>query len=66
MTYPNDCVQYLFDKWWTDEPHDPFCRGRLVWAPVVNVEQVPFEFVPVEREDSREHARARLSCDSTI
>jgi hypothetical protein len=61
MTYPDDCVQSLHESWWVEDPSGPLCRGRLVWAPAINVDQVPFELLPEAREDARDHTRAKAT-----
>ena len=57
-TYPKDCFQYLFENWWLHDDSKSLCRGRLIWAFVPHVDQVPFALKPKGRTNDREHALA--------
>ncbi len=63
VNYPDDCFQYLCDPWWLKSNECPLSRGRLIWAFVPHVDQVPCALSPIGRTDSREHQLA--DCEIT-
>src|SRR5262245_8813173 len=36
--YPEDCIQYLVDPWWTVDASPGLCAGRLVRAYIPHIE----------------------------
>lgn len=63
QTYPEECVQSLYDSWWLEDREKPApCRGRLIKAYIPHVDQVPMALVPRGRtDDARQHQLA--DCD---
>jgi len=57
-TYPDDCFQAFFTEWWLQDEGKELRRGRLIWAFVPHVDQVPCALNPIGRTDDKEHSLA--------
>lgn len=57
-TYPDDCFQNILGDWWLQDDGTELCRGRLIWAFVPHVDQVPCALNPTGRTDDKEHKLA--------
>lgn len=62
QTYPHDCPQaYMLGDWWISDKEDKLDQGRLLWAFVPHVDQVPMALVPKGRTQATEHRL--VDCD---
>ena len=59
--YPDICPQSLVEPWWEEDIGDDFKSGRLVWAFLPHVDQVPYNVEPVGRAKPTEHRTAIMS-----
>jgi len=57
--YPDDCLQALFDDWWVEDENHDYSTGRLLWAFVPHVDQVPFALIPEGRDEPTNHSTAK-------
>ncbi len=58
--YPDDCLQALFpDNWWVEDKDHNYSTGRLLWAFVPHVDQVPFALIPEGRGEPTNHSTAK-------
>lgn len=53
--YPDLCPQNLIESWWEESKDDEFKPGKLVWAFMPHVDQVPYTLEPVGRDKPTEH-----------
>jgi hypothetical protein len=53
--YPNDCPQAFTENWWIRDEKQELDHGRLLWAFVPHVDQVPMALVPKGRTQATEH-----------
>lgn len=59
--YPDDCIQSIIatpDKWWVDNDNYRLCRGALIFAFIPHVDQTPYTFEPVGRNEPARHDSA--------
>ena len=56
--YPDICPQNLIEPWWEENTDDDFRPGRLVWAFLPHVDQVPYTLEPIGRNEPTEHSTA--------
>ena len=56
--YPEICPQTLIEPWWEEDTGDDFKQGRLVWAFLPHVDQIPYSLEPVGRDEPTEHRTA--------
>ena len=59
LMYPDDCLQALFDNWWIEDNNQDYALGRLLWAFVPHVDQVPSGLFPEGRNEPTNHATAK-------
>ena len=60
--YPDDCLQTLFpDDWWIEDENYDYNIGRLLWAFVPHVDQVPFALIPEGRNEPTNHSTVKYS-----
>ena len=57
--YPDDCLQALLDNWWVEDENHDYNAGRLLWAFVPHVDQVPFALIPEGRNEPTNHSTAK-------
>ena len=62
MTYPPDCVQahVTGGVWWEKTTSKSISRGRLIWAWIPYITEVPTEIVPVARADGLTHGHVTI------
>ncbi len=49
-------------SWWeTCDRGEPVAKGRLVWAFVPHVDQIPYALIPEERSSATEHKTAKVT-----
>ncbi|MGD2015283.1 MAG: hypothetical protein PVG84_16140 [Desulfobacterales bacterium] len=69
QTYPDDCVQGIIEpekSWWVECEGHENRRGRLVWAFIPHVGQMPCTLIPVERgDDPTQHKVAKVRIEPT-
>lgn len=53
--YPDICPQNLIEPWWEEDQGEDFKTGRLVWAFLPHVDQIPYRIEPVGRNEPTEH-----------
>ena len=61
--YPDDCVQSIIAnpaEWWIANEERKLCRGALVQAFIPHVDQTPYTFEPIGRNQATEHGEARI------
>jgi hypothetical protein len=57
--YPEDCIQsVLGEDWWVKNEDRSLCRGALIVAFLPHVDQVPYTFEPVGRNEADRHSDA--------
>jgi len=56
--YPDICPQNLIEPWWEECTDDEFRPGKLVWAFLPHVDQVPYTLEPAGRDKPTEHQTA--------
>jgi hypothetical protein len=61
LKYPDICPQNLVEPWWEEDTSDSFKSGRLVWAFLPHVDQVPYKVEPVGRDEPKEHQTGIMS-----
>jgi hypothetical protein len=59
--YPDICPQTLVESWWEEDNGEDFKSGRLVWAFLPHVDQVPYTVEPVGRDEPTEHRTGIMS-----
>jgi len=64
QTYPDDSLQGIIEPehiWWEACEGHEYCRGRLVWAFIPHVGQMPCTLIPIERaDDPTQHKVAKV------
>lgn len=62
MTYPDDCIQSLFDPdgWLVPNPENRAVKGALIRAFVPHVDQTPYTFAMKGRTHPTEHDKADI------
>jgi hypothetical protein len=61
--YPEDSVQSIIatpNEWWIENSERKICRGALIFAFIPHVDQVPYGFQPIGRNQADEHGEARM------
>ncbi len=58
LMYPDDCIQNFLPPWWEEDTSDEVSRGRLVWAFLPHVDQIPLELEATGRTEATSHDRA--------
>lgn len=63
--YPEDSVQSIIepDPWWVNNAQGKICRGSIIFAFIPHVDQVPYTFEPIGRNDPREHETAEVKVE---
>jgi hypothetical protein len=61
LNYPDICPQSLVEPWWEKDTGDDFKAGRLVWAFLPHVDQVPYTVKPLGRNEPTEHRTGIMS-----
>lgn len=56
--YPDICPQTLIEPWWEEYTDDDFKPGKLVWAFLPHVDQIPYSLEPIGRNEPTEHRTA--------
>lgn len=60
MNYPDDCLQSTVKSWWKETTTKNLCMGRLAWAFVPQVVEVPMTLVVEDRQEDTSHGRALI------
>ena len=61
--YPDDCIQSIIPnstEWWISNEGRKLCRGALVLAFIPHIDQIPYSFEPIGRNNADEHGEARV------
>ena len=59
--YPDDCVQSISPTdWWAENKEKTLRRGALVFAFVPYIDQVPYTFEPLGRQEAERHDNAKV------
>lgn len=60
--FPEDCIQSVVGggEWWVKNETGTLCRGALIFAFVPHVDQIPFTFEPVGRNEADRHGDAKV------
>lgn len=62
LTYPDDSLQKYFDDdcWWEKNTDKTICPGRLIWAFLPHVDQIPKSLIPTGRaeDEATNHSKA--------
>ena len=62
MNYADDTIQAYFLPWWIEDKKHDYRRGRLIYALLPHVHQVPFTLIPSGRgEDPTNHTKIRYT-----
>lgn len=62
--YPEDSVQHYLSEWWIEDQNKQIERGRLLWAWVPHVDQVPIVMIPEGRTEPINHRSATVRFES--
>lgn len=63
LNYPDICPQNLIEPWWEECTDDEFKPGKLVWAFLPHIDQVPYTLELAGRDESTEHRTALFKID---
>ena len=63
--YPDDCIQSIISSggWWEENEDNNPCRGTLLFAYIPHVDQTPYQFVPIGRDEPRQHQNAKVKVE---
>ncbi len=56
--YPDDSVQNMIDEWWILISNSDYCRGRLIFAYLPHIDQIPQQLIATGRSEPTEHNSA--------
>lgn len=58
--YPDDCLQSIYgdDNWWVTDEDADLNQGDLIRCFIPHVDQIPYTFEPIGRNDPRDHEEA--------
>lgn len=57
--YPDICLQNFIEPWWIEDENHDYWIGRLLWAFVPHVDQVPATLIAEGREDPTNHRNVK-------
>jgi len=58
MIYEDDSIQSFCGTWWRKDNSSDISRGRLIWAFLSHVDQIPFSLILKGRSEPRNHSEA--------
>ncbi|MBU0990942.1 MAG: hypothetical protein KJ737_00495 [Proteobacteria bacterium] len=58
--YPDVSPQNLIEPWWIEHSDDDFKPGKLIWAFLPHVEQIPYTLEPIGRDEPTEHTTGKV------
>lgn len=63
--FPDDCIQAIIsiDGWWEENKSKNICRGALLFAYIPHVDQTPYQFVPIGRNEPTQHQNAKVKVE---
>ena len=57
--YPEICLQSFADNWWIENENRDYHIGRLLWAFIPHIDQVPATLTPEGRKEPTKHNTAK-------
>ncbi len=58
--YPDDSIQSMMKDWWVEDNSFDYCRGRLLWAFLPHVDQIPKQMIATGRTEPTDHVHANI------